>query len=270
MSRKSCFILAAVAALAGATGAHAQSRPFDQESPTEIALLGACPVELLRDAWSELGPLEASAVEAEVIDLCTARSQAIRGLVTAYGQLEAAVGDVLGPQADPTDAPDALDPARESSDVADAMDARSETRSRDLGAAANTEEDTSSEPEHAAVVDTGWHVLFVTRSGEDEWRAALQRSQRVTIWPDVTDAANAVERAFEWVRESGPLLIVREADELPNGFVIVRIDTGSVQVAPLGGGTGADLPWVDGGDPSTPGNTDWSWTVNGVPAGDTP
>ena len=71
------LILALVLALP--ITASAQSRPLGAEPETADlrARLGDCPVALLRQAWTEMLPLEAAAVEREVLALCTERAEAM-------------------------------------------------------------------------------------------------------------------------------------------------------------------------------------------------
>ena len=80
-----------------ATSTAAQGRPFGIPPPADVrATLGDCPVEALRDAWDGMDALEAVAVEAEVLRLCTERADAIAGLLERQTDLDAAVAVLRG------------------------------------------------------------------------------------------------------------------------------------------------------------------------------
>lgn len=85
-------------ALAGT--ALAQPRPpgaFPDTPPDLRAALGNCPADLLRRAWSEMLPLEAEAVESEVVALCTERAEAIARFLDAHARLNGALALVRAP-----------------------------------------------------------------------------------------------------------------------------------------------------------------------------
>lgn len=85
------------ATLALPSAAHAQSRPLGaapDEAPGLRATLGECRAELLRQAWNEMLPLEAEAVEREVLALCTERSEAIAGVLAAQSRIDAALAEL--------------------------------------------------------------------------------------------------------------------------------------------------------------------------------
>ena len=76
---------------------HAQaSRPIgaDPDGPPDIrASLGECRDDLLRDAWNDILPLEAEAVEREVLALCTERAEAIARFLAAQERLDGALAE---------------------------------------------------------------------------------------------------------------------------------------------------------------------------------
>ena len=76
-------------------------------APGLRATLGECPADLLRRAWGELLPLEAAAVEREVLALCTERSEAIAGFLSAQARLDAALAERGAAATRPAAAPDA-------------------------------------------------------------------------------------------------------------------------------------------------------------------
>ena len=61
------------------------------------AALGECPRDLLRRAWTEMLPLEAEAVEREVVKLCTERVEAIARFLDAQARLDGALAVVRIP-----------------------------------------------------------------------------------------------------------------------------------------------------------------------------
>ena len=63
------------------------SRPIGA-APDFRAALGDCPADLLRRAWTEMLPLEAAAVEREVLALCTERAEAMAGFLAAQERLD--------------------------------------------------------------------------------------------------------------------------------------------------------------------------------------
>ncbi len=96
--RRALLVLIALfLVLCFAPGAHAQSRPIGtapNAAPDLRATLGDCPAELLRRAWNEMLPLEAAAVEREVLALCTERSEAMAGFLAAQERLDGALAAV--------------------------------------------------------------------------------------------------------------------------------------------------------------------------------
>lgn len=78
------------------------SRPIGaaQDAPSDFrAGLGECRDDLLREAWLEIRPLEANAVESEVIALCTERSEAIARFLAAQERLDRALAERRAPSA---------------------------------------------------------------------------------------------------------------------------------------------------------------------------
>ena len=72
------------------------SRPIGTApgAPSDIrAALGDCPADLLRRAWNEMLPLEAAAVEREVLALCTERSEAMAAFMAAQERLDGALAE---------------------------------------------------------------------------------------------------------------------------------------------------------------------------------
>ena len=61
------------------------------------ATLGDCPADLLRRAWTEMLPLEAEAVEREVLALCTERSEAIVRFLDAQARLDGSLAVMRAP-----------------------------------------------------------------------------------------------------------------------------------------------------------------------------
>lgn len=265
MRPASVFLIVAVTVTA--TGpALSQSRALGASDARSIAeTLGTCPAELLRAAWFEIDALEAAAVEEEVLRYCTARAEAISEFLLTYGQLEEAVANHLSPVAPPPPVfpdppaalPDPMPPELVTTPLAETIDQLIEATPliEDIG----TAEIVESPPEMR------WHVLFTARAGDGGWRAGLQRSDRIRVEQETViseeGGTTAVDAIFEWVRDSSPPLIVSAGDRLPNGFEVVRVAAEVVQVRPQGGGSGADLPWVEAGDPSAPGQSQWSFTM---------
>ena len=260
-----------------------QERPVGAEQASIAEQLGGCRVDLIERAWAEIGALEAAAVELEILRLCADRARAVAAFLGDYEKLREAVetgqprSDGQANQADPSgqiDAdsgqgssqPDRTVPSL-ASENEEAVASNEAAAEGPASAEAQTDPVLVPEQSEPSPPEIRWHVLFTARSGEASWRAGLQRSERVRrVVPEaVTDdlAAAPLEAFFEWVSDHGAPLLVAEGDTLPNGFEIVRIDVGGVQVRPEGGGTGADLPWVEGGDPSAPGETAWTWTQDG-------
>ena len=89
--------LSLVLLLALPSTGHAQaSRPIgaDPDGPSDIrASLGECRDDLLRDAWNDILPLEANAVEREVLALCTERAEAIARFLAAQERLDGALAE---------------------------------------------------------------------------------------------------------------------------------------------------------------------------------
>lgn len=72
------------------------SRPIGSSpgADTDLrAALGDCPADLLRRAWNEMLPLEAAAVEREVLALCTERSEAMAAFMAAQERLDGALAE---------------------------------------------------------------------------------------------------------------------------------------------------------------------------------
>ena len=89
--------LSLVLLLALADAGHAQtSRPIGAapDGPLDIrGSLGECRDDLLRDAWNDILPLEAEAVEREVLALCTERAEAIARFLAAQERLDRALAE---------------------------------------------------------------------------------------------------------------------------------------------------------------------------------
>ena len=89
--------LSLVLLLALADAGHAQaSRPIgaNPDGPPDLrASLGECRDDLLRDAWNDILPLEAEAVEREVLALCTERAEAIARFLAAQERLDRALAE---------------------------------------------------------------------------------------------------------------------------------------------------------------------------------
>ena len=83
------FIFALGFALSLPLAASAQERPLGSAPETGDAkdLFGDCPRDLLRQAWTEMHPLQTGAVEIEVLTFCTGRAEAIRRLLQEQDQL---------------------------------------------------------------------------------------------------------------------------------------------------------------------------------------
>ncbi|MCY4288596.1 MAG: hypothetical protein OXC63_08385 [Aestuariivita sp.] len=81
-------------ALSNTSPIAAQVRPLGasmiaDKTPADLrTTLGDCPAELLRDAWTEMLPLEAAAVEREVLALCTERAEAMAKFLAAQAELD--------------------------------------------------------------------------------------------------------------------------------------------------------------------------------------
>lgn len=106
--------LALLLALPSAGNAQA-SRPIgaDPDAPSDFrAGLGECRDDLLREAWLEIRPLEANAVESEVIALCTERSEAIARFLAAQERLDRALAERRAPSATAASAMPGPDDAR--------------------------------------------------------------------------------------------------------------------------------------------------------------
>ena len=68
------------------------------DDPSDIrTALGECRADLLRDAWTEIAPLEAEAVEREVLALCTERSEAIAEFLDSQARLDGALSLLRAP-----------------------------------------------------------------------------------------------------------------------------------------------------------------------------
>ena len=91
------------------------SRPIgaNPDAPSDFrAGLGECRDDLLREAWLEIRPLEANAVESEVIALCTERSEAIARFLAAQERLDRALAERRAPSATAANAGPGPDDAR--------------------------------------------------------------------------------------------------------------------------------------------------------------
>lgn len=73
--------------------------------------LGPCPIEELREAWSDMEGVERAAVEAEVIRLCTERAVLVGELLAAHRDLRAALGPLVPELPAPVVAPAAVEAA---------------------------------------------------------------------------------------------------------------------------------------------------------------
>ena len=94
--------------LAETSTATAQPRPpgaIPDTPPDLRAALGDCPADLLRRAWTEMLPLEAEAVESEVVALCTERAEAIARFLVAQSRLDGALALVRAPAPVPAAGP---------------------------------------------------------------------------------------------------------------------------------------------------------------------
>lgn len=79
-----------------AAGHSQTSRPIGSalDGPADLrASLGECRDDLLRDAWNDILPLEANAVEREVLALCTERAEAIARFLAAQERLDGALAE---------------------------------------------------------------------------------------------------------------------------------------------------------------------------------
>lgn len=73
--------------------------------------LGACPIEELREAWSDMEAVERAAVEQEVIRLCTERAVLIGEFLGAHRDLRAALGPLVPELPAPVAVPGAVSAA---------------------------------------------------------------------------------------------------------------------------------------------------------------
>ena len=97
------------------TGQAQASRPIGAgpDGPSDIrASLGECRDDLLRDAWNDILPLEAEAVEREVLALCTERAEAIARFLAAQERLDGALAQRRAAAATAEPGPDDADMER--------------------------------------------------------------------------------------------------------------------------------------------------------------
>lgn len=89
--------LALAVTLALASTAHAQTRPLGTvpgTPPDSLAGLRDCRAEALQEAWDEMLPLQAEAVKAEVLALCTERVEAVATFLAGQARLDAALAEL--------------------------------------------------------------------------------------------------------------------------------------------------------------------------------
>ena len=94
--RRRLAVAAALLILLPSLGLAQASRPIGSApgAGTDLrAALGDCPADLLRRAWNEMLPLEAAAVEREVLALCTERSEAMAAFMAAQERLDGALAE---------------------------------------------------------------------------------------------------------------------------------------------------------------------------------
>ncbi|MXY17516.1 MAG: hypothetical protein F4Y57_11110 [Acidobacteria bacterium] len=89
--------MALAVTLALASTAHAQTRPLGTvpgTPPDSLAGLRDCRAEALQEAWDEMLPLQAEAVKAEVLALCTERVEAVATFLAGQARLDAALAEL--------------------------------------------------------------------------------------------------------------------------------------------------------------------------------
>ena len=78
----------------------------DTRSGDIRAELGECPTDLLRRAWTEMLPLQSAAVEDEVVDWCTGRTEEIARYIQAETRFKGTLDELTAPVALPDTPPD--------------------------------------------------------------------------------------------------------------------------------------------------------------------
>lgn len=120
--------------------------------------LGPCPIEELREAWSDMEAVERAAVEQEVIRLCTERAVLIGEFLGAHRDLRAA----LGPLVPELPAPVAVPAAVETAETRGVEKPGAESAGLEPDLAATG----ASPPDVADAVDAGSHPGPTSAGGE--------------------------------------------------------------------------------------------------------
>ena len=246
-------LVALVGLLATPLAATGQSRPLGPGGSTDLrTTLGDCPVAALRAAWGDMMPLEAVAVEAEVLRLCTERAEAINRFLGTQVELDAAVAGLHVPARDlrtstSPEAP-ALNALRNENDTLRARIKQLETEPGTIqnpDSAANASSapvNTAAQPVPAAfdIAPPGlplrkagilaaaaatartrkeWQVLYTVRAAEGPWRAALLGvgGEFITL-PDYSDGVRT-----EWRSTVDGPFTRTIGDTLPDGQRIAAI-----------------------------------------------
>ena len=249
-----------------------QSRPLGPDAHADLrTTLGDCPVAALRAAWGDMMPLEAVAVEAEVLRLCTERAEAINRFLGTQVELDAAVAGLHTPTRDlrTTTFPEAaaMITLRDENDT---LRARIKQLETDPGAIQNPDSaanpssavvDTTTQPVSAPGFDNvlpglplhkpgilaaaaatagtvkEWQVLYTVRAAEGPWRTALLGvgGEFITL-PDHPDGLRT-----EWRSTVDGPFTGSIGDTLPDGQRIVVITEHGVHLS------GGETPSADSG-----------------------
>ena len=247
-------LVALVGLLAIPLAATGQSRPLGPGGSTDLrTTLGDCPVVALRAAWGDMMPLEAVAVEAEVLRLCTERAEAINRFLGTQVELDAAVAGLHVPARDlrtsTSSGASALNALRDENDT---LRARIKQLEIEPGTIQNPD---SAAPPSSAPVDIAarpvpapgfdiappglplrkagilaadaatartrkeWQVLYTVRAAEGPWRAALLGvgGEFITL-PDLSDGLRT-----EWRSTVDGPFTRTIGDTLPDGQRIAAI-----------------------------------------------
>ena len=276
-----------------------QSRPLGPGGSGDLrATLGDCPVAALRAAWGDMMPLEAIAVEAEVLRLCTERAEAINRFLAMQVELDAAVAGLHAPartlrSSTPSEAL-ALIALRDENDT---LRARIKQLETDPGTTQNADSalnassaavDTVAQPTPgradngpprlplgtpgilagapaaAATTRTEWQVLYTVRAAEGHWRAAF-----LGVGGEFITLRDGIEQDLrtEWRSTVEGPFIGTIGDMLPDGQRIAAITEHGVQLSAGGTPSGDSGPTAGLIVDSTPVAARWREAGNAATPG---
>ena len=251
-------VVALAAAMAlSAAAVHAQGIATLGQEDGFRARLGDCPVEQLRAAWGGMSTLEAAAVEAEVLRLCTERAEAINRFIRSQDELDVALGGLVARQATAKAPPAASDiPANPPVDPdPDRAGDRMPARSSDFPPpAADGVTMAAPPPDRGTPV---WLVSYTVQAGGGPWLAMLRGEicRTITLPPAEPGAPAEVRTLCDPTHG-----LYGVGDPLPDGWRVGSISAESVHLRPPEGqGDGMErISWSRPGDGSRAAEVTWN------------